>query len=107
MPAKENRRRGGGLQSRSSVKRYKSSIAREVEWDTGGGNWTVTKFGMAEVVVKNIDYTADAVTQEAIWKNSLDMCRIRRYAHISSKDARDVMLGRVLSNSVLVHACLK
>ena len=102
MPAKQNSRRGGGLHSATSIKRYKRSIANECEWAIGGGDWKVTKFGRAEVVVKNLECTADAVVQEAIWKNSLDMCRIRRYAHISSKDARDVMLGRIHSYSVFV-----
>ena len=99
MPAKENRRRGGGLHSTSSIKRYKNAIAKEVEWAAGSGSWKVTKFDHSEVVVKNMDCTADAVVEEAIWKNSLDMCRIRRYAHISYKDSRDVMLGRYHSYS--------
>ena len=93
-------KRGGQGVSTSSRKRYRKKLLSCANWAFGGA-WKFEEVSPGRVVLVD---TTFKVARSAIHQNAMEMCKVRRYAHLSGGLTRDVAHGRSVPWSCVTAA---
>lgn len=90
MTRQQRQQRGGGKVSDRTKKRYRQRLLDVAGW-AYHGNWTVAEQKPGLIVLRDLSMKP---TIDDVHLNSLEMCKLRRYGHLSGAIARDVAIGR-------------
>ena len=84
--------KGGCGESKSSRLRYRKRLLQMANW-AFGGSWKFSEVSEGKIVLVD---TALKMDHSKIHANALEMCKLRRYAHMSGGQTRDMALGRTV-----------